>query len=159
MRNRDAKIDLLQELPPFSGASKSELRALAAAADVVSVDAGRALCRADRRALESYVIVDGLVDIVIGGTVVATLRRGQIVGELGVIDGQPRSADVVAATDVTVLAIAAPALRGLIETSHAFRTAVLHQLAGRVRSLVVENRHGVPPARPLSAGVAAGPVS
>ena len=138
MRNRDEKIALLQELPPFSGASRDELRALAAAADVVSVDRGRVLCRADRRALETYVVVDGMVDIVIGGAIVATLRRGQIVGELGVIDGQPRSADVVAATDVTVLAIAAPAMRGLIETSHAFRAAILRQLADRVRTLDVE---------------------
>ena len=147
MRNRDEKIALLQEL--FAGANKNELRALAAAADVVTVDAGRVLCRADRRAHESYVVVDGMVDIVIGGVAVATLRRGQIVGELGVIDGQPRSADVVAATEVTVLAIAAPAMRGLIETSHSFRTAVLHQLADRVRSLDIE----------LSVGVAAGALS
>jgi CRP-like cAMP-binding protein len=149
MRTRDEKIALLHELPPFTGARPAELRALAAAADLVSVDAGRVLCRADRRALESYVIVEGMVDIVIGGAVVATLRRGQIVGELGVIDGQPRSADVVAATDVTVLAIAAPAMRGLIETSHALRTAVLRQLADRVRALDLE----------VSVGVAAGAVA
>jgi CRP-like cAMP-binding protein len=135
MRTSDEKIHLLRQLPTFRGAGRRELRALAAAADVVTVDAGLVLCRADRRALESYVVVDGMVDVVIDGTTVATLRRGQIVGELGIIDGEPRSADVVAATDATVLAISAAATRGLIETSHTFRTALLRQLADRVRAL------------------------
>jgi putative ABC transport system ATP-binding protein len=138
MRNRDEKIDLLRELPPFSGASLRELRSLAAAAEVVSVDAGRVLCRADRRALETYIVVDGTVDVVVRGATVATLHRGQIVGELGVIDGEPRSADVVAATDVTLLAIHAPAMRALIETSHAMRTALLRQMAERVRHMDLE---------------------
>ena len=71
-------------------------------------------------------------------TRVATLGRGQIVGELGVIDGHPRSADVVAATDVTVLVVEARAFRGLLATSDAVRTAMLHQFADRVRSLDLE---------------------
>lgn len=135
MRTTDEKIELLRRLPTFRGAGRRELRALAAAADVATVEAGRVLCRADRRALESYVVVDGMVDVVIDGATVATLRRGQIVGELGIIDGAPRSADVVAASDATVLAISAASTRALIETSHTFRTALLRQLADRVRSL------------------------
>jgi putative ABC transport system ATP-binding protein len=138
MRIRDEKIELLRSLPPFTGASARELRALASAAEVCDIEAGRYLCRSGRRALEAYVVVRGLVDVVIDGATVATLRRGQLVGEMGIIDGQPRSADVVAATDVTVLAIAAPALRALIEDSHAVRRALLSQLADRVRSLDLE---------------------
>lgn len=138
MRKRDEKIILLRSLPLFAGASERELRSVASVADIVSVEAGRALCRADRRATESYVIITGMVDIVVAGTAVASLRRGQIVGELGVIDGEPRSADVVAATDVTALAISAPELRALIETSHSVRMAMLRQLASRVRTLDLE---------------------
>ena len=138
MRIRDEKIELLRDLPPFAGASTRELRALASAADLCDVPAGRYLCRAGRRALEAYVVVSGMVDVVIDGTTVATLRRGQLVGEMGILDGQPRSADVVAATDTTVLAITAPRLRGLIEESHALRVALLRQLADRVRGLDLE---------------------
>jgi len=138
MRNRDEKIELLRQLPPFTGATARELRALASATEVCDVEAGRHLCRAGRRAVEAYVVVRGMVDVVIEGATVATLRRGQLVGEMGIIDGQPRSADVVAASDVTVLAIAAPALRALIEDSHVVRRALLSQLADRVRSLDLE---------------------
>lgn len=138
LRNRDEKIELLRSLPPFAGASTRELRALASMGDIVDADAGRVLCRAERRALETYVVIKGSVDIIVGSEVVATLERGQFVGELGVIDGQPRSADVVAATDVTLLAIPAAALRVLIDTSHALRIALLHQIAERVRRMDLE---------------------
>ena len=103
MRHRDEKIDLLRELPLFAGAHRRDLRQLAAATDLVRADAGRVLCRAGRRALETFIVVDGMVDLVVQGTTVASLQRGQIVGELDVIDAEPRSADVVAATDVTLL--------------------------------------------------------
>ena len=138
MRHHDEKIDLLRSLPPFTGASNRELRDLAAASDVVTAAAGRVLLRADRRAIETYLVIDGTVDIVIGGVTVCSLQRGEFAGELGVIDGQPRSADVVAATDVTLLAITAPALRALIETSHALRIALLRQIAARVRRMDLE---------------------
>jgi CRP/FNR family cyclic AMP-dependent transcriptional regulator len=96
------------------------------------------LVRADRRAIETYLVIEGSVDVVVNGEVVSTLGRGEFVGELGVIDGEPRSADVVATTDVTLLAIQASALRVLIDTSHAVRVALLRQVAERVRRMDLE---------------------
>ena len=133
MRKRDEKIDLIHEIPAFSSASSSELKQLATATDILTAEAGDVLCRADRRAFEAYVIVDGTVDVIAGDTVLASLQRGQIVGELGVIDGEPRSADVVARTDVTALVMQARVLLPLLGTNASLRAAVLQQLADRVR--------------------------
>jgi CRP/FNR family cyclic AMP-dependent transcriptional regulator len=138
MRNgngHDEKLDAIRALPPFLGASRREVRDIAAVSDLASVKAGRVLCRADNRALEVYVVVDGTVDVHIDGEVVASLGRGEIVGELAVIDGEARTADVVAATDVTVLAVHAQAFRGLLETSYMVRLATLRQMAERVRRM------------------------
>jgi len=129
----DVKLERLRDVPLFLGAGARELRTIASAGDLVTVEAGRPLCHADRQARECFVVIDGMVDVRIGGTTVATLRRGQLVGELGVIDGLPRSADVVAATDVTVLVIGAPEMRSLLTTSPTIRDAALRQLADRVR--------------------------
>ncbi|HYD09179.1 MAG TPA: cyclic nucleotide-binding domain-containing protein [Acidimicrobiales bacterium] len=138
----DGKIDRLRTLPLFTTTGARELRAIAAAGDLVTVEAGRAICRAERYAREAFLVVDGMVDVVIargvGGphetrTTVATLRRGNLVGELGVIDGLPRTADVVAVSDVTVLAIDARAMRSLLATSKTMREAMLRQLADRIR--------------------------
>lgn len=84
---------------------------------------------------ETYVVIVESVDIVIGGVVVATRGRGHFAGELGVIDGEPRLASIVAATDVTLLAFAAPALRSLILTSRALRPALLRGMAEQVRCM------------------------
>jgi CRP-like cAMP-binding protein len=138
MRTNDPKLELIRRLPTFAGAGTREIRSIAEAVDVAVVEAGRVLCRAGRRALESYVVVDGTVDIVIDGQIVATLGRGEIVGEVGVIDGLPRTADVIASSPARVLAIPAPTVRALVETSHSFRMALLRQMAGRVRSLDLE---------------------
>jgi CRP-like cAMP-binding protein len=137
LHSADPKLALLRTLPAFAGARTRELRQVAAVADVVSAAAGRVICRADRTALEVYVVVDGAVDVVADGITLATLERGQLVGELGVIDGEPRTADVVAATDVTLLAIHGPAFKALLETSPSLRLAALRQLAERLRRMDV----------------------
>ena len=127
MRNRDEKVDLLREMPLFADAHRRELRRLAAATDLVTAVAGCVLSRGDRRTLATYIVVDGTVDVVVQGTTVTSRRRGQIIGELGVVDGERSSADVVAATDVTLLEAHTSALRGLLATSPALRRAVLGQ--------------------------------
>lgn len=132
---RDAKIEMLRALPAFAGSSRRELRELATAADLAVADAGRVLLRADRLALEAYLIVEGEVDVTIDGEVVATLGRGDFVGEIGVIDGEPRTADVVARSDVALLAFHAAQLRALVERSHSLRVALLRQVAERVRRM------------------------
>ena len=134
MRKHDPKIDLIRQIPAFTSATSSELRELATAADVVTVEAGDILCRADRRGFEAFVIVEGIVDVIAGNrTVLASLGPGEIVGELGVIDGAPRSADVVAQTDVTALVVQSAVLRPLLVTNESLRAAVLRQLAERIR--------------------------
>jgi CRP-like cAMP-binding protein len=137
MRTRDHKIALLRPLPMFAGSRTRELRQVAAVAEVVTASAGRVICRADQPALEAYVVVDGTVDVVADGTTLASLERGQLVGELGVLDGELRTADVVAATDVTLLAISGPAFRALVESCPAVRLAALRQLAERLRRMDV----------------------
>jgi CPA1 family monovalent cation:H+ antiporter len=135
MREHDPKIDVLRRVPELESARVRELRAIAAAGDLTRADAGRVLLRADRRAIEAYLIIEGEVDVVIGGRAIARLGAGEIVGELAIIDGEPRTADVVAATDVTLLAIHATGFRALIEDSHAIRMLVFRQLAARLRRM------------------------
>lgn len=138
MHHRDEKIDLLRQLPLFADAPRRELHPLAATTDVVNVDAGRVLCRAGQRALETYIVVDGVVDVVVQGAALTSRRRGDIVGARDVLDGGRRSADVIAASDVTLLVIHASYLSGLLDTSPALRTALLRQDTAPVRTVDLE---------------------
>ena len=131
----DPKIERLRELDAFASCNARDLRAVAAAADEVDAPAGTVLCHESKVATECYVILDGEVDVIVGDVAVARLGRGQLVGELGVLDHQPRSASVVAVTDIRVLAIPAPVFQGLLDASRPLRTSLLNQLVERVRRL------------------------
>ena len=135
MRTRDPKIDLLRHLWLLSSAGRRELRAVAAAADLATVPAGHVLVRAGGRATEVYVIVAGTAEVVLDGRVLVAVGPGEFVGEVGVIDGQPRTADVVATSEVTVLAVHASQLRALLAASPGLRRGLLQQLAHRVRRM------------------------
>jgi CRP-like cAMP-binding protein len=54
---------------------------------------------------ELYVLLGGRADVCRGGRVIRTLGRGDVVGEMGLVRGLPRSADVVAGEDLEYLVL------------------------------------------------------
>jgi CRP-like cAMP-binding protein len=84
---------------------------------------------------ELLVIVDGEVGVVTEGTEIARCKRGDYVGEMAVVDGEPRSASLVARGTVRALRIGRRELETILrerpETSH----AMLVVLTRRVREL------------------------
>lgn len=78
-------------------------------------------------------LVDGEVACRVGRTDVARLRAGDYFGEMSLIDGGRRTADVVAVTDVTVLVFAQQEFASLLEVSPAIRLKLMTSLAGRLR--------------------------
>lgn len=63
----------------------------------------------------------------------ATLGEGDIVGELAMLDGEVRSASVEALSDVELLAISAPDMRGLLERNPEITSKLVVALTRRVR--------------------------
>lgn len=59
----------------------------------------------DTEAESAWMIIDGAVDVMIDGLPVTVLGPAELVGEMALISGQPRSADVTALDDTTVLRI------------------------------------------------------
>lgn len=132
LRN-DAKIALLKEVGLFAGFSKKELGAVSKATEQLTYSSGETLGKQDTRADEAYVVVSGAVDVVRNGQKVATLGPGEMVGEMSLLDGEPRSADVVAAEDSTVLYISRREFGGLLENNAKLSAKVLRSLAQRLR--------------------------
>jgi CRP/FNR family transcriptional regulator, cyclic AMP receptor protein len=80
---------------------------LFASAKLVRLAAGNALFLAGDSGDDCYRIVDGLLKVTMvshsgGERILAFVGRGDIVGELSLIDGLPRSASVVAVRDATL---------------------------------------------------------
>jgi CRP-like cAMP-binding protein len=126
----DPKIERLASLPMLASAGPDELRAVAAAGDVVELASGTVLCEGGLTSKHRYLVIDGLLAMSVGREAVATVGRGELVGDdLG--------AAVTVISDVTALAIPVPAMRSLLATSESMRNAIIEQLETRVRQLLL----------------------
>jgi CRP/FNR family transcriptional regulator, cyclic AMP receptor protein len=80
------------------------------------------------------VVVSGTVRVEIGGQNVATLGPGEFFGEMSLLDGGPRTATVVAETDVVVEVIGQREFSALIEDTPHLAKKLLIGLARRLRA-------------------------
>ena len=69
-----------------------------------------------------------------GGHLVATLGPGDVCGEIALLDHGPRSATVVAETDLVAEVCTAQEFNELLTEVPSFATQLLAQLAGRLRN-------------------------
>ena len=85
-------------------------------------------------ASELFVIASGKVEIRHGNRLLDTLDGNNIFGEMALIDGAPRSAMAVAATDVTVVPVAEKQFLFLVGQTPFFALMVMRALARRLRA-------------------------
>jgi CRP-like cAMP-binding protein len=95
--------DYFKQLPLFSDLGPSEIMDVLRIARVVQFAPGETLCTRGEQADCAYLIEEGTASVRIaegqGAAVeVARVGRGEVLGELALVDGHPRSADVVALT-------------------------------------------------------------
>ena len=119
----------------FSACSKKELQAVARATDQVDLPAGKTLCEQGATGREAFVIVKGTAEVRRNKKKVATLGPGTCVGELALLDHGPRTATVVAATDLTVLVIGAREFASIIDDVPPIAHKLMRSLAAKVREL------------------------
>jgi CRP-like cAMP-binding protein len=94
--------ELLARVPLFAGLSKSDLREVASLATRLDLSAGSELTHQGKMGGEFIVVLDGTVDVVIDGEIVATCGPGGFFGEIALLEGRERTATVVAKTPVAV---------------------------------------------------------
>ena len=95
-RGRDAKVELLSNVPLFSACSNRDLRRIAALVDEIDVREGHVLIRQGEPGRECFVIAEGKAKATVRGSGSAALGPGDVVGEMSVLDQGPRSATVTA---------------------------------------------------------------
>ncbi len=80
-----------------------------------------------------YVIKSGRVDVTSGNRLLATLTENGIFGEMALIDKEPRSATVTAATDVEIVAVDERQFLFLVSQTPFFALKVMRSLVHRLR--------------------------
>jgi CRP/FNR family transcriptional regulator, cyclic AMP receptor protein len=124
----------LERVPLFAGLTRRHLRKVAGASTVVHVPAGQHILREGFSAEAFYVVLEGEA-VVTGRPAASPLRAGDFCGELGLLDGTPRSASVIAETDVVVVKLPRKEFLDLVDHRPEIARALLADLAGRVRRL------------------------
>jgi CRP/FNR family cyclic AMP-dependent transcriptional regulator len=134
MRHKpDPRRALLRQVPGFGGLNDADLDKVAALVDECELPEGTVLMREGTIGRTSYVIAEGWAAVSVGGTAVAALGPGEHVGEMAMLDNQPRSATVVAKTPMRVLAIGPEAIGTFLDHPNVVR-AIATGLAGRLRA-------------------------
>jgi CRP-like cAMP-binding protein len=100
------KVLFLKGVELFSEIPGQDLVQVAAIARPVTFEEGDEIITQGDVGNCLYLIIEGEVDVVTGGIYeVARLGEKQVFGEMSILDEEPRSASVVAATDVIMLKI------------------------------------------------------
>lgn len=132
---RQTYLDELAKVPLFSTCSKTELQAIGRASDEAKLAAGRVLCEQGAAAREAFVIVEGEAEVRRNNRRVAALGPGDCIGEMALLDRQPRTATVTAATDLRVLVIGAREFEALLAAAPSITHKLLGSLGTRLRGL------------------------
>lgn len=123
----------LAEAPAFEGLDRETLDAVVSNALFIWVPGAQAVVKEGETGFDFYVILDGNADVVNDGATVATLGPGDVFGEMALIDGGKRTADVVARTPLSLMTMSAWNYRSVIKRFPALSER-LTELAGSRRS-------------------------
>ena len=93
----------LTAIPIFSELSPEEARRLATFATETSVAEGQILMKQGDYSTELIAIEEGTADVIRDGKKIASLKEGDLIGEMGLIERRPRNADVIATSPMRVL--------------------------------------------------------
>lgn len=126
--------DLLTDVGLFSKCTKRERQTIARHAQTADLPAGVDLVREGEPGDALFVILEGEAAVRHEGEEVARVGPGSYFGELAILDGAPRSATVVAATDVKVAVLGIRMFRTLLREFPDLAEQLLVGLAGELRS-------------------------
>lgn len=131
-KNDKADPEWLAKVGFFADFSDSELEKVADLGVKVSAAPGAELTDQGRFGDVCYVIVEGSANVLIGGEYVTTVGPGSMVGEMALIGHRPRSATVVAETDMTLVAFSTEEFRELLQQNPLAQERVLGLLGARL---------------------------
>jgi CRP/FNR family transcriptional regulator len=130
-----APIDLVLGVPLFSDLSKKEAEELAKTFKERSFSAGDIIAEEGQRGIGFFVIQAGTAKVTRAGELRVMLGPGDYFGEIALIDDGPRTASVIADTELHCYGLTSWEFKPLVETNAEIAWKLLEGLAKRVRAL------------------------
>jgi CRP-like cAMP-binding protein len=130
---KNAKEQLLHDVPLFSHCTKRELAALAAEADELELPAGAELTREGTSGREFVVLARGAAKVCRNGRVLNRLGSGDFLGEIALLSGGTRTATVTTTEPSVVLVLTDRAFKRVAERIPSVNARLVEALAERLR--------------------------
>jgi CRP-like cAMP-binding protein len=123
----------LPDLPVFADCSGKDMRRLANLGTRITVAAGHWLTKSGIPGTEVLMVVSGQATCLVGGVEEARFGPGDFFGEVAALDGGPRTASVVADTDMEILVFTGSEFEMLVKSSPEVAHRILKAMAQRLR--------------------------
>ena len=133
-RMSSAWLPVIEAVPLFAGLSRRDLRRVAALARAKQYPAGTVVVRAGDAGDSFHVVLEGSARVEAIGRRTVRLRVGDFFGEMSLIDGEPRSANVSAASELVTMSIGRSGFTKLLRDQPSVAVGVLRALAERLRA-------------------------
>ena len=136
--------NFIARVPLFSTLEPRELSAICGVLQLRSFNAGEIIVQEEDTENQSFfIIVSGSVNVVLftsegKQTVLAALRRGDFFGEMALLDGEPRSASVIAAESCNLLILYRRSFLDSVKKHPGIAIQMLIEMSRRLRKA---NRH------------------
>src|SRR5450432_3112637 len=130
--------DRLKTIPLFSSLSDKALDTLSVFASETSVSTGKRLVHEGDYSYDLIVIETGTADVIKGGEVIGALGPGDVFGEMGMLSGGRRNADVIATSPMRLITLSKWDLKRIA-------TEVSDQLQSLVEQRQELNQEGAQP--------------
>jgi CRP-like cAMP-binding protein len=128
------QIEFLSKVPLFMGCSRNELRDIARLGTPIGAEEGAYLTRQGKPGSEFFLVLEGTASCQVRKKEVRRFKRGGYFGELALLYGGIRTADVVALTWMELLVFDAREFRSLLMNTPSIGVKMLGNLAERLSS-------------------------
>ena len=127
----------LKKVPLFSSCDKAKLNLLAFTSEMMTFREGDYLFRLGEPSDSVYVVLKGTVDVIYDEnpdktTLIANLGQNHMLGEMGVFLNSPRSASMLATSQVQTLKIPAHRFIKLATETPAIALSVMKELSAKI---------------------------
>jgi len=138
---QDRRTELLGGCPLFGGVSPEDLAAIGERAIEVDFPTDHVIARQGEIGTGLFVVIEGAVRVVRDGEELARMGPGDFFGEMSVIDGLPRVAQVITTEPTRCLALASWEFERLVLDNPTIGLAILRGLSARLRAKTEPPRH------------------
>ncbi len=128
-------IERLRVVPLFQALSTRDLERVLEIGKEVVHDPGQLVVEQEHAGIGFHLILGGAAAVSVGERSVGEVGPGAYFGEMSIIDGGPRSATVIAATELTTFSIPGWNFQELMDRHPSVVKALLVELCGRIRRM------------------------